>query len=86
MITLRDKRRANDKWFYENKKILQEMPKYKDKYLVIYQRAILASFKSEHHAVEFVENRFKGYDNQNECIIKKVEDPDEELTVYVDVE
>ena len=80
MSDMTDKQKENERWYEQNKEAILENPEHRCKYLVIHEKSILASFKSEDHAIEFASNILK---NINECLIQEA--IDEDITAYVDL-
>ncbi len=82
MFDLTDRQKENTQWYEEHLKEVLENPKYKGKYLVIHEKSILASFNSEHHAIDFVAKELKSFD---ECIIEQAID-ESEIVNFVNVQ
>ena len=72
MFDLTKKQRENLKWFEDNLERLLKNPEYKNKYLVIHNKAILGAFDNSPKALDFALKKFNN--KLDECIIQKAID------------
>ncbi len=82
MLDLNEKQKENSQWYKDHLKEILENPKYKGKHLIIHEKRILASFNSEHHAIDFVAKRLRSFD---ECIIQEAID-ENEIVNFINVQ
>ena len=68
MFDLTKKQKENEEWYEQNKESIVENLRYKNKYLVIYNKKIIKAFEHSQEAISFALKEYHGF---NECIVKE---------------